>query len=97
VVRYRVVIRIRKVLGKGIVNSMHASEANEQPGDHSARCEAFVQKIFERPSRERVSGEGGHRGGSHVSVHITSIPQGRNLGAQSSVIVRVVAKCVVRA
>ena len=58
----------------------------------TARGVRRLYKIFERPSRERVSGKRGHRGGSHVSVHITGIPQGRHLGVQSSVIVRVIAK-----
>jgi len=36
-------------------------------------------------------------GGSHIGVHITDIPQGRDLGVQSSAIVHVVAESIVRA
>lgn len=87
-VRYKV---IRKVLVKGIVKPVNRFRG------HSTRGVRRWYKNFERPSRERVSGEGSHRGRGHVSVHITGIPQGRDLGVQSSVVVRVVTKGVVRA
>ena len=60
------------------------------------RCEALVQN-FKRPSRERVSGKGGHRGGRHKCGYVTGISQGRGLGVQDSVTIRVVTKSVVRA
>jgi len=95
--RYRVVIRsfVRYLAKVSSIACMLAKLMNSHAT--TARVVRRWYKNFERPSRERVSGKRGHRGGSHVSVHITGIPQGRDLGAQSSVSVRVIAKCVVRA